>query len=121
MKAYVIVYGPRQEDSRQIEVVYGADPNPELRYESRHLAEAACRKLNHFGVRVGAHHCAFAVDHLPGDDFGVFCVCHPHWIAAHSSFFPNTTNPEKDKPQKGPAVIADRPHSPETAITAGAQ
>ena len=88
MKAYVIEYGPRLEDTRQILVVYGPDPKPELKYATRQAAEAICRKLNLFEVRVGRHQCAFSVDQMPDGDFGIFCVCHPRHFAARSSVFP---------------------------------
>ncbi len=87
MKAYVIEYGSLWEDPRLVEVRYGSELSIESRYVSRQIAEAACRKLNRFGVRVGAHHCAFSVDALPEGDFALFCVCHPRYLAARSSLF----------------------------------
>ena len=88
MKAYVIGYRRRPEDEGVIEVMYGPDPEPESTYASSQIAKAACKKLNSFGVRVGMHQCAFSVDPLRDGDFGIFCVCHPHYFAARSSVFP---------------------------------
>jgi hypothetical protein len=87
MKAYVIEYGLRLENPQTIEVVYGNDPDTRSRYETFQEAEATCRNLNLFEVRVGQHQCAFSVDSLPGGDFGVFCICHPQCQRARCSAF----------------------------------
>lgn len=87
MKAYVVRYRTSPEDSRRIDVMYAPDLSPESRYASRQLAEAACRNLNGFEVRVGMHQCAFSVDPLPDGGFGVHCVCHPALNGAQWNFF----------------------------------
>jgi len=85
MKAYVIEYGPMRDDPQRFEVQYASDLNPESRYSSRQCAEAACRSLNGFEIRLGTHRCAYAIDCLSDGHFALFCVCHPHCTSTHSS------------------------------------
>ena len=88
MKAYVVACGQRLEHPlKLIEVAYSADPCADWKYAIREAAEAVCKKLDLFEVRVGRHHCAFSVDPLVNGDFGIFCVCHPRCIRARSSVF----------------------------------
>ena len=87
MKAYVVGYWPRPADPRLTEVEYSPKPSTESRYATQQLAEAECEKLNRFEVRVGRHHCTFAVEMLSDGDFGVFCIDHPRCETARSSVF----------------------------------
>lgn len=77
MKAYVLRYKTNALDSRLIELEYGRQPNRESSFPTRNLAEAVCQNLNRLGVHVGVHLCAFAVNAVPGDKFGIMCTCHP--------------------------------------------
>jgi hypothetical protein len=78
MKAYamadrVIVQG----GDTQIAIRYSKEPSAKSRYSSRELASADCVRFNQTPVHVGSHCCAFAVDPLPGGDYGIICACHP--------------------------------------------
>jgi hypothetical protein len=76
MKAYVI--GQKLDAQNwSMEVQYGPEPIPELRYATRELAVTDCMHLNRQRLKIGAHCCAFTVEELPAGDFCIICICHP--------------------------------------------
>ena len=75
MKAYAV--SSKVSDDNRVQIQYGEVPVAEFRYATRERATDHCVRLNKSEWRVGSHRCAFAVDKLPGGDFGIICACHP--------------------------------------------